>query len=356
MTSATWSVPPTVAAGGDVVTVARAWPGKDDAVTVEGRDQHGRLRAGTLARGGAARLLPHGVDRRLPALADLVERARCEEDGRLVVHRAGRRAVVRHAGGYTKVVRPGRAAAVAAASRTGRELASRAGLAAPEVLHEDDGTVTCDVLPGRPLHELAEDPGWAGAWQLWAEAWTRLQGLDAGSGLAPHTDEDEARVLRTWAARAAGAGVLPEVWADRVERVARRIEGQGAPRRLVPTHRDLHDKQLLWDGSALGVLDLDTACLAAPELDPANLAVHADLRAAQGLWSQEAAATVAATARGVAVGVGADADRLAAAELATVVRLACVYAFRPTWRDTVLGWAEQRWGTVTVRGVPGTDD
>ncbi|RIK16136.1 MAG: hypothetical protein DCC50_05995, partial [Acidobacteria bacterium] len=219
-------MPPTVAAGGDVVTVVRAWPGKDDAVTVEGRDQHGRLRAGTVARDGAARLLPHGVDRRLPALAALVERARGEEDGRLVVHRAGRRAVVRHAGGYTKVVRPGRAASVAAASRTGGELASRAGLAAPEVLHEDDSTVTCDVLPGRPVHELSGEPGWAGVWQVWAESWTRLQGLDARSGLSPHTDDDEAQVLRTWAARAAGAGVLPEVWVGRVERVARRLEGQ----------------------------------------------------------------------------------------------------------------------------------
>ncbi|RIK10386.1 MAG: hypothetical protein DCC50_14835 [Acidobacteria bacterium] len=70
---------------------------------------------------------------------------------------------------------------------------------------------------------------------------------------------------------------------------------------------------------------------------------------------------MADTARRVAVGAGADADRLAAAELATVVRLACVYAFRPTWRDPVLGWAERRWaerrwGTLTGRGMPGTDD
>src|SRR5699024_2461295 len=107
-----------------------------------------------------------------------------------------------------------------------------------------------------------------------------------------------------------GAGLLPEVWAGRVERVARRLEAQAGPSRLVPTHRDLHDKQLLWDGAALGVLDLDTACLAAPELDPANLAVHADLRAAQGLWSREAAATVADTAWRVAVGAGSAADRL----------------------------------------------
>lgn len=340
MTTAAWAVPATVAAGEDVVTVARAWPGRDDGVTVEGRDQHGRLRAGTVTRDGTVTLLPHGVDRRLPALADLLAPP---DDGRLVVHRAGRRAVVRHADGYTKVVRPGRAAGVAAASRTGRALAARAGLAAPAVLHEDDSTVTCDVLPGRPVHELSQEPGWAPVWDAWATAWTRLQDLDATEGLAAHTDEDEAQVLRTWAARAGGAGVLPEAWQDRVEQVARRLEGQAGPGRLVPTHRDLHDKQLLWDGAALGVLDLDTACLAAPELDPANLAVHADLRRVQGLWSEDAAAVVARAAREVALAGGADADRLAVAELATVVRLACVYAFRPTWREVVLDWAGRRW-------------
>ncbi|AXH96341.1 hypothetical protein [Ornithinimicrobium avium] len=339
------AVPASVTDGGDVVTVARAWPGREDLVTVEGRDQHGRLRAGALDGTGAVRLLPYGTDGKLPALEPLVAAEAGGEAAELVVHRAGRRAVVRHAGGYTKVVRPGRAAVLAAASRTGGLLAAAAGLGAPQVLHEDRSTVTCDVLPGRPVHALSEEPSWDAVWGGWAAAWSRLQDLGAGAaeGLAPHTDEDEAEVLRTWARRAGDAGVLPGIWQERVEEVARRLEGQGTPVRLAPTHRDLHDKQLLWDGSTLGVLDLDTACLAAPEVDPANLAVHADLRRAQGLWAAGAAATVARTARDVALAGGAAPERLAAAELATVVRLACVYAFRPAWRGVVLEWAEARW-------------
>ena len=110
--------------------------------------------------------------------------------------------------------------------------------------------------------------------------------------------------------------------------------------RLVPTHRDLHDKQLLWDGRTLGVLDLDTACLAPAALDPANLAVHADLRAAQGLWTEDEAAVVVARAREVARRAGVDDAQWELARLATVARLVAVYAFRPRWRDPVLTWAE----------------
>ena len=105
-----WRVPARVEADGDVVTVARAWPGKDGdgvvRVTIEGRDRRGRLRAGTVERGGRVRLLPSGTDPKLPALERLAA------DGELVVHRAGRRAVLRREDGFTKVVRTGRSAAV----------------------------------------------------------------------------------------------------------------------------------------------------------------------------------------------------------------------------------------------------
>lgn len=349
---AAWTVPAWVTDGEDVVTVSRAWPGKDGAVVVEGADRRGRLRAGTVERSGQAVLLPHGSDPDLAALGALVAAG-----GELVVHRAGRRAVVRGPGGYTKVVRAGRGPGLADASRTGRLLAVGAGLVAPEVLHAGGDTVTSTVLPGRPVHELSDDPAWGEVWRAWGEGWDRLQrggphrgGDHPVEGLAPHTDVEEAQVVRVWAARAGAAGVLPDGWAERAELVVQRLEGQDAPARLVPTHRDLHDKQLLWDGTSLGVLDLDTACLAAPELDPVNLAVHADLRRAQGLWSAGAAEVVARAARGVAESSGADAARIRVAELTTVVRLACVYAFRPPWREDVLAWAEGRFAAVGAGG------
>ncbi|GAA1167050.1 hypothetical protein GCM10009584_05040 [Ornithinimicrobium humiphilum] len=344
--STAWAVPHRIGSGDDLVTISRAWPGSDKhgavRVTVEGRDPHGRLRAGTVGPDGSVDLLPTGADPRLPALARLAPEAE------LVVHRAGRRAVLRHTGGYTKIVRPGRSEGVAEAARAGRRLALAAGLDAPDVVRHqpEDAAVTMTVLPGRPVSDLSAGADWQRIWATWATAWTRLQELDPARhapGLAPHTSADEAEVVGRWAGRASAAGVLPDVWVRRAEHAQARLAAAGEAERLVPTHRDLHDKQLLWDGERLGVLDLDTACLADPVVDPANLAVHADLRRAQGEWSHAAARTVEVTAQLVARVAGVDGERWQAARLATVARLACVYAFRPTWRELVLDWASDRW-------------
>src|SRR5690606_16419888 len=53
-TDPTWRVPERVEVDGEVVTVTRAWPGKErqgsPTVIIEGRDRAGRLRAGTVRR------------------------------------------------------------------------------------------------------------------------------------------------------------------------------------------------------------------------------------------------------------------------------------------------------------------
>ncbi|WP_158288711.1 phosphotransferase [Ornithinimicrobium flavum] len=339
---APWTVPGAVEQDGDRVEVLRAWPDTvvDGVarVAIEGPDQHGRLRAGTVDATGAVRLLPPGTDRRLPALAGPAER------GRLVVHRPARRAVVALPDRYLKVLRPGRAPAVAELSRRGRALAGAAGLGAADVLSADDGTVAFSVLPGRPVHELAEERDWPGMWSAWARAWARFQALDAPD-LPAHTADDEAQVLLTWRERAERAGVLRGTpWAARLGEVAEELAA--APHtgaRLVPTHRDLHDKQLLWDGARLSVLDLDTVCRAEPALDLANLAVHARLRQAQGRWSARATATMLEAVDRVADASDVDPERMRLARRATVARLAAVYAFRPPWRESVLRWAVDEW-------------
>ncbi|MGD8199064.1 phosphotransferase [Ornithinimicrobium sp. W1679] len=329
------------------IGVDRAWPGRVRngfrETTVEGRDHLGRVRAGTVGRDGIPRFLPPAEDPRLPALARVA-------DGEVVVHRAGRRAVVRTGEGYVKVLRPGRAPAVAEAGRVGAGLARAAGLAAPTVLAVDDDTVTFARLPGRSVHELSGSPQWTQVWRDWARAWTRLQELDGlVADLPRHTAADEAEVVLTWVDRAQEAGLLDDRWVERGRWVADRLRSAGFPGRLVPTHRDLHDKQLLWDGPArggprLGVLDLDTVCLADPVLDPVNLAVHADLRRAQGLWAPASSEVVVGAVGEVLGELGHDGVAASRrAELATVVRLVCVYAFRPRWRGTVDRWAEERW-------------
>lgn len=335
-----WRVPGTICADADLVEVRRAWPDKvvDGVarVSVEGPDRQGRLRAGTVDRAGRVILHPPGQDRRLPALREVAPL------GRLVVHRSGRRAVVALPDRYVKVVRPGRAPAVARAAEQGRAIAVAAGLDAPAVLQFDAGQVALAVVPGRPVHDLSEDPAWDQIWSTWAQAWALLQAQRTDE-LAPHTCQDEAEVLRAWARRAEVAGVLHGTgWLDRLARTADELAALDV-RRQVPTHRDLHDKQLLWHDGRLALLDFDTACRAEPEVDLANLAVHARLRGAQGRWSGAASRTVLAAVAHVAGAAAADAARMSLAERATLARLAAVYAFRPTWRDQVLSWAEGEW-------------
>jgi hypothetical protein len=50
---------------------------------------------------------------------------------------------------------------------------------------------------------------------------------------------------------------------------------------VASSHRDFHDNQLLFNGSSITVLDLDTACLAPKELDIGNFMAHLTLRGIQ---------------------------------------------------------------------------
>lgn|GEM_PF-189945 len=343
----TWRVPGHVAGPRpeDDVDVERAWPAgerhRHHRVAIEGRDTRGHLRAGTITTAGEAHLLPYGEDPRLPALGDVVS------GGSLLVHRAGRRAVVHRCDGYLKVVRPGRAAAVAEASVRGASVARAAGLDAADVLECTDQTVRSAALPGLPVQRLSTDRGWTEVWGVWAGAWSSWQRLST-TGLEAHTPAHEAQVLRTWSERVGALGLLTGTgWSERLEATAAELDRSPVVD-LVVAHRDLHDGQLLWDGQRIGVIDLDTVCRAEAALDLANLAVHAALRQAQGVWTIAAADVVREAVAEAARAGKVPQARLGLARRATVARLVAVYSLRPRWRDVVLEWAEQQW-TVDVR-------
>ncbi|GHD10076.1 phosphotransferase [Zhihengliuella salsuginis] len=334
-------------AGG--IRIRRAWPRADGTQTVEGHDGDGRLRAGTW-HGAGARLdvLDFGRDAKLPALPGVLA-----PGAELIVHRAGRRAVVRSGDRYVKVLRPGRAAGVAEASTRLGELVRDAGGASATVLETGNDRVVFDTVRGVPLRSL-QGPGdlarWRAAWQEFARMWARLVGRTppAGAGgndWARHDAQAEADVVLAWVGNLRGHDPLGlgRDETERLEERARRaVSGllDGAGDRLVPAHRDLHDEQLLYDPAAgrIGVLDFDTAALAEPALDLGNLMAHLALRHDQGLISgpaRDAARDVLAEA---AEGCGVSAARLAAYENATRLRLVGVYAFRPPWRQLARDW------------------
>lgn len=341
-----------VEAAGEAVAVSRAWPGAGGTQLFEGRDEAGRLRAGTLAADGAINLLPHASDDRLPGL---------RRGGELLVHRSGRRAVVRETaedapGGcvYRKHLRPKKVARVAEASETAGRLARAAGFSAPEVLTADQHSLTLSCAPGLPVADLAvrEDlTAWRDVWEAWSASWPGLV-RSTGGEADVHDAEQEAEVVATWSRHLSEYDPLG--WCDspagrtmRRQYLAAADDVAFALRKraggLGISHRDLHDGQMLFDPAtgALSLLDFDTLAYAEPELDLGNLIAHARLRQHQGLMGEQARDIALAAVDRAAEFLDADEARLEAYTRASALRLVGVYAFRPRWRAIAQSWCER---------------
>lgn len=347
--------PETSPAEGRSWLIERVWPAASAPLPVEVRAADGAepvLRAGWFHPGegtaaGMLKLLPAGEDPQLRALAAAAA------DGVVVSHRPAKRAVVRRETGrgtgngaaagagsgggggtqFIKVVRPGRASDIVDGIR--RAQAFDGPFRTPRVLASDESTVTFEALRGTSLHEAhrfsAHD--WEVAWAQVLEAWeTTIQHPgELPEGTPVHDAEAEIAVLRQWAQHAQTVIDDVELLVEAVESAAHQL--QEAPLgKLVPAHRDLHDKQLMWSPDhGAGILDVDTACLAPPALDLANLRAHAKWRAEQGVWTLEQSAAVVRAINDTAYRAGVAQDTLSAYEQATLLRLGCVYAFRPRY-------------------------
>lgn len=281
-------------------------------------------------------LLAKGTDGRLPGLAPALELP----GARLISHRAERRATVAIPGAFLKLVRPGRVAAVAAMHRAVHTLA------VPPILSEDEdaGALTLGAVSGRSLHDLWAQPGAQAAVRTTGAAIRRLhaQPLPTEGCWHVHGPQQEATLLADWLER-----LLPHdplTHARICKRARHALADLTALPALTPTliHRDLHDKQILLttDGS-VSLIDLDTVTIGDPAIDLANLAAHFDLRARQ---TGADPAIAAALRDSLLEGYGAPAawqPRLEVYEHAALLRLACVYAFRPRWAKTAASLAEE---------------
>jgi aminoglycoside phosphotransferase (APT) family kinase protein len=308
----------------------RAWPADEHELTLEYTTEDGAIITGRWAE-GALELCPQGEDRRLPGLLCVLD----EPGARLLRHRAGRRAIVRTAEGFAKVVRPARAAAVARSAERAADLTAGAPFGVPRATTCDleHGIVRFPALPGTPLHELlgtdaAETAG------LVAGAAVRALHVRPAIGLGAHDAAAEVGVVERWSqllSAHALNGHAKEV-ARRVEQlvpsVAVRLLAQPVTP-TVPLHRDLHDGQLLIDDAGhVALLDFDTMAAGEGALDLANLLVHLEL--AELLGAPAHGAQVAAN--GVREGYALDpvtGARLDAYADSARLRLVCVYAFRP---------------------------
>lgn len=372
------SIPATLTdRAGRQLNVHRAWPRDGGRLTFEATDTDGgQIRAGTIEADGSVRLSPFAED---PVLSGLPGAAAL---GQLLVHRYKRRAVVRDDAGFTKLLAPGKAEGVAGAHRLMRTLAHPSGIVVPDVVVQHQGSVTLTAVHGTSLHELgrgsttggnadgasAHDGAgtWEKAWQQWAQRWPLLaiaqdsveqnsvlrqssvskqNSVEPGSiALPTHTARDECRTVARWVNKAQEFEALP-VEPARLQRASSQVARlliSGAPQAAVLSHRDLHDKQLLFnpDSGAIGMIDCDTVAVAEPALDLANLLVHVDFRRAQGVYSPAAAQTAHRSVLRAAATMGVSDARLRAYAAATRLRLACLYAFRPQYQALAHRWFE----------------
>jgi tRNA A-37 threonylcarbamoyl transferase component Bud32 len=281
--------------GADGYRLRRSWPRSADHLLVEVVDDQQRRiagqwfadpeRAASVAartpgsrRIGTVVLQPGGADRKLASLASLTS----TPGHRLIAHRPERRAVVRTAAGFVKVLPPVKLSRPVTMARAAESL----GVGAPRVLEADftRGRLTTAALPGAPLTELLTADTALPACGRVGELLARLHGVPidrlAGSGLAEHGPEQERAVLARWSTHVAEHRLFtPELTPAPTDSGLR-----------VPVHRDFHDGQLLLDDESIGVLDFDLMAIGDPALDLANFLAQLELRAAQGVLADPEAA------------------------------------------------------------------
>ncbi|MFQ5349954.1 MAG: phosphotransferase family protein, partial [Thermoanaerobaculia bacterium] len=192
-----------------------------------------------------------------------------------------------------------------------------------------------DARPGTALDRLIPGPAAVRAVALAGES---LADLHAAGVELPvsHARSREIETLDRWLACAVRA--CPEM-AGRLEAARRRLAAVLSDRvagRPVPSHRDYHPGQLLVAPRGVTILDLDTAAMAEPELDAGNFLAHLDLFEldSRSVRSVELGEVFRAAYERRA-GRRLEPRRLLWYRAGAVLRLACVYRFRP--RGAVLG-------------------
>lgn len=208
-------------------------------------------------------------------------------------------------------------------------------LTVPRILNVDDDLGACIMswMPGDTLHDLAGDPRLPAGYAL---AGKGLRALHRGAvdGGKRRGCERELGDLSGW------GDVLERIGSRHADLFRRRLAtltGRAAEASsdvVSLLHGDFYDKQVLVDGDAASLIDLDGMAAGDPARDLGNALAHLELRRLQGRLSAGDPASLEAS---LLEGYGDPPPprRLAWWRTASALRLAALYELRPRWRGLV---------------------
>lgn len=236
---------------------------------------------------------------------------------------------------FGKALRPRDLARVEAAAKALATSPAAAVLALPREVVSRWNLLLIEARPGTALDRLIPGPAAVRGVAAAGETLATLHAEGAALG-ATHSRRREIETLDRWLGCTTRA--CPEM-AGRLDAARRRLARVGGSPTMgvpVPSHRDFHPGQVLVAPERITVLDLDTAAMAEPELDAGNFLAHLDLFELdrRSVPSAELG-DVFRSAYERRAGRRLDARRLLWYRAGAVLRLACVYRFRP--RGALLG-------------------
>ena len=209
---------------------------------------------------------------------------------RVLRHRPGRRCTLRFDFGddglrrlYVKVFRSKQANRVQAIHESFAARSPWIDLRLPGVLEnpQKDCVVLLEELGGASLEEQFDGGAdWLKGTEQAARALARLHDLRAlplPACIRTWTPQDELNAVWRYRSSLIEYSGLPHGW---MKNLLHRLEvavSEAAFSDAVILHRDLHPQQILLDGRAAGLIDLDNVAIGAPEIDLGNLLAHFDL-------------------------------------------------------------------------------
>jgi len=203
------------------------------------------------------------------------------------------------------------------------------------LLHQSTGAIFQEFAYGTSIHDMVGSDelteGCAAAGRILSKLHrTRI------SGLGNYSVDDEIGHL-VWLVEST-ASSFPSLRDDLQDRLAALTTNRPSAERAVPVtcHRDFYDKQILCDGDQTVLLDCDTLALADPALDCGNFIAHLQWRTHQNPdRSDTLRRGIEAFTQSYSWQDGSLTARLPWWTAASLLRLACLYAWRPRWRQQV---------------------